>query len=250
MVKVTWDYSALASSYHKRAPYSSLLIEKVINKAGLTESSVVCDMGAGTGFLAREFAKRKISVNAVEPNQLMRAHGKLACQPWTNISWFVGMAESNCQHDHSADLISFGSSFNVVNQNLALQESKRICRPGGWLLLLWNHRNLTQGLQAEIEGYIINQIPGYQYGSRRQNHTDFLVNTGLFSSVKSYQQQFVFEQTQDDIIEAWHSHATLQRQAGPKYAAILKGIEGLIRKQDNQTLFTPYHTHAWLAKFK
>ncbi len=250
MPEITWDYTDLASSYHKRAPYSPRLIEKVVKKAELHEKSVVCDMGAGTGFLSREFAKKGVSVNAIEPNQQMREQGQLQCGHWPHINWFKGAAENSQQPDNSADLISFGSSFNVVDKELALRESLRVCKSGGWFLAVWNHRDLTQGLQAQIEGYINSKIVDYRYGTRRQDHTDYLIETGLFSEVKVYKEEFLFKQTQDDVIQAWYSHATLQRQAGPKYIDILKGIENIIRKQTNAIITTPFYSQAWLAQFK
>ncbi len=250
MVEVTWDYSGLADSYHKRAPYSQQLIEQVIEKTGLTQLSVVCDVGAGTGFLSREFAARNIAVNAVEPNGAMRHVGERDCHKHALIKWYNAQAENTAQPEQSVDMVSFGSSFNVVNRSMALAEASRIVLPDGWFLALWNHRDLTVGLQFEIEQYIKQCIPTYQYGLRRTNQTDYLQQSGYFKNIQSISSAFDFVQPKTDVIQAWHSHATLKRQAGDLYPMILSGIESLIEGDSSEMVTTRFYTQAWLAQFK
>lgn len=250
MTDLTWDYTTLAETYHLRAPYAPAFVEQVCRLSGLGAESTVCDVGAGTGFLARELAAHHMQVQAIEPNESMRRAGITQCAQWSNIHWHAGQAEQTGQPSQSADLVSFGSSFNVVDQSLALAEAKRIAHPGGWLLLVWNHRDLTDELQQQIEQIIHQHIPLYRYGSRRKSHQAMLEQSGLFSEVQAISEQFIHRQKACDVINAWHSHATLQRQAGALYEQVMQKIEELILTQQADEIATPFQSKGWLAKFK
>ena len=119
-----------------------------------------------TGKLARPLAERGLIVHAVEPNDEMRRRG-LRNTEGLPVRWREGTGEDTGLVDRSVRAVTFGSSFNVVDQRAALRECRRVVEPGGWLCCLWNHRDLDDPLQARIEGNITAAIPGYQYGSRR-----------------------------------------------------------------------------------
>lgn len=246
--RVTWDYSKLAQSYRNRAPYCKDVISEIIGLAGLNHQSTVCDMGAGTGFLSREFDERNIKVNAIEPNDEMRRLGELECRQ--TIRWYKGTAEDSKQPDNSADMVSFGSSFNVVNRKLAMQEAERICRPGGWFLAVWNHRDLTDELQLEIEDCINRHIPSFSYGLRREDHSQYLKQQEMIVSVQSVKGGFIFRQSKEGVIDAWRSHATLQRQAGDLFSLILDEIAAIINKIPENFVETKFTTQSWLAQFR
>ncbi|WP_223788538.1 class I SAM-dependent methyltransferase [Marinicella meishanensis] len=245
-----WDYTKLAKNYHKRAPYAPELIKQVTTTAQLQANASICDMGAGTGFLAREFAQAGFHVLAVEPNANMRQCGIEHCADLTSIQWSIGQAEQSGLPDHCADLISFGSSFNVVEQDQALAEAHRIVRPGGWFLIIWNHRVLDHGLQRAIEQCIHRHLPDYDYGQRRQDHQHVLESCGHFSQVIPMILDHTHQQTKTDMYEAWQSHATLQRQAKDHFPVILNDIQALIQSEQGSWIHTPYQTRGWLAQFK
>jgi len=246
---LSWDYTALADSYHKRAPYAPGLISQVLELTGLQSDPVVCDVGAGTGFLSRLFAARQIRVLAVEPNAAMRLAGQQQCAHLQQIEWLDGRAEDTGLPADCVDLVSFGSSFNVVDQARSLAEASRICRPQGWFLAAWNHRDLSQGLQRDIEACIAARIPEYNYGKRRQDQLPGLRASGYFSAVKPITLAFEHQQSKADVIEAWYSHATLKRQAGSLHEAVLDEISDLIRQQPEPLISTRFVTRAWLARF-
>ena len=59
----------------------------------------------------------------------------------------------------SYHMTTFGSSFNVCDRQKALIESKRILVHRGWFACMWNHRDLEDPLQNEIESIIKKRIP-------------------------------------------------------------------------------------------
>src|SRR6266536_3800127 len=66
-------FSGLAGDYAAHRPvYPEEAIDFVIARAGLGPSSLVVDVGAGTGISSRLFARRGLHVVGIEPNDEMR----------------------------------------------------------------------------------------------------------------------------------------------------------------------------------
>ncbi len=114
---------------------------------------------------------------------------------------------------------------------------------------MWNHRDLENPIQQQIESIIKSSIPTYSYGSRREDPTDLIQANGHFSPAKSIEGHFVWEMPKSDVIAAWQSHATLQRQAGSD-AAFNNIIEQIARYLDKlpEIIPGPYTTRIFFAR--
>jgi len=244
-MNVTWDYTELASHYDKRAEYSARALDRLCAATGTEPGATVADIGAGTGKLAAPLARRGLRVSAIEPNAAMRAFG-IRNTRGLDVTWTEATGECSGLAAGAFDLATFGSSFNVVNQAEALAEVARLLVPAGSVACLWNHRDLDDPVQARIEAIIREEIPGYEYGRRRQDPTPAIDASGLFGPVGTIEERFVVEAAVADQIEAWRSHATLQRQAGTRFGAILEAIESALG--DIGSLSTPYFTRVWYAR--
>lgn len=247
-MKTQWDYSNLADAYLKRPDYSNEAIDRMISIAGVNEKDRVCDVGAGVAHLTLMLAKRKLDVCAVEPNDSMRTNGMLRTSEYSNVQWVEGVGENTRQEEHSFGLVTFGSSFNVCQQQDALKESYRILKPGGFFACMWNHRDLNDPVQSQIESIIAQNIPDYSYGSRREDPTNTILESGLFDGVECLQYRIFHQQEVDDCLEAWRSHATLYRQAGEKFEKIIAEIENFLRSVGKEEITIPYTTSVWIAK--
>lgn len=246
---LAWDYTLLSRSYHKRPNYPRQMIAKICERTGLGVGNKVCDIGAGTGNLSILLAERGMLVEAVEPNPGMYDHRVPGARNNPMISWVNTTAEDTGLISHDFDAVSFGSSFNVVDREVALQESLRICKPGGWLVTIWNHRDLSEPLQQSIEACIKDRLPGYDYGLRRIDQRGYLESSGLFSRIELLETTMLIKQPVVDVVEAWRSHATLKRQAGDAFDDIINEIELLLEKQGSDTIETPYTSRAWVSRF-
>ena len=58
------------------------------------------------------------------------------------------------------------------------------------------------------------------------------------------------QQSLDDVVEAWRSHATLQRQAGDLFKTVVEKIEKYLRSLNQETITIPYTTRIWQAQLK
>jgi ubiquinone/menaquinone biosynthesis C-methylase UbiE len=245
--KVTWDYTEHALHYDKRADYSCEAITNLLKAIGCTPSMLVADVGAGTGKLTKELLKHGLTVRSVEPNDAMRAIGLRNTQGKSAI-WSVGTGEATGLPAGSVYAVFFGSSFNVVDQSLALSEAARILVPNGWFACMWNHRDLDDPVQQRIESIIKSSIPTYSYGSRREDPTNTINASGFFSGTKAMESRFVWKMPKADVIVAWKSHATLRRQAGSDsvFNNIIQQIASYLDRLPD-TIAVPYTTRIYYA---
>jgi ubiquinone/menaquinone biosynthesis C-methylase UbiE len=249
-LKTEWDYSNLAKAYLARPQYSRDVVDALFAISGTKKMDKTCDVGAGVGHLTSHHIRAGFAVTAIEPNDEMR---KLGLQNFQECQWLEGKGEDTKQAESSFKLVTFGSSFNVCDRDLALIESHRILEDGGWFVCMWNHRNLENPVQAKIESIIKSHIPTYGYGTRRENQDQIIKRSGLFRSPIHVNSEVVFGQKVEDCIEAWKSHATLARQAGNTFNDIIVSISTFLRSEfssnDNQAIIPiPYTTNAWIAQ--
>ena len=247
-MKTTWDYTALAEAYLKRADYAPAAIDEILRCAHLRVGDRVCDIGAGAAHLTLPLVQRGMHVTAIEPNDARRANGTKRTATFSTVNWFEGTGEQSGQQDGAFGLVTFGSSFGVTDRALALREAARILRPHGWFACLYNHRDLYDPTQAAIEAIIKRHIPNYDYGSRREDQTGAIDASGLFGPVRRIEAPILHEQSVTDALEAWRSHATLHRQAANAFPLIIEEIGEFLQKLGKPTIIVPYVTRAWVAE--
>jgi ubiquinone/menaquinone biosynthesis C-methylase UbiE len=249
-MKTEWDYTHLAKAYLKRADYSQTAINRILEIADVVAGDEVCDVGAGVAHLTLMLANAGLKVSSVEPNDEMRKYGTERTKHLDNVIWSEGIGEATTQADNTFKLVTFGSSFNVCDRALALIEMKRISLDNAWFAAMWNHRDLTDPIQANIEAIITKHISDYGYGTRREDQTNTIDNSGLFNNVLAFNGQVKHIQKCDEVVEAWRSHATLQRQAGDKFNQIIQEIETYLKGLNKQEIDVPYTTNVWMAQLK
>ncbi|MBI4373682.1 MAG: class I SAM-dependent methyltransferase [Deltaproteobacteria bacterium] len=249
-MRTDWDYTNLADAYLKRPDYSDDAIDQLIRTIDIKKGAPVCDVGAGAAHLTLPLAGRGFQIQAVEPNDAMRNHGINRTKHLNNVRWHEGTGENTNQPASFFDLVSFGSSFSVTDRAATLKETARILKAGGWFACLWNHRVLEDPIQSKIEGIIASAIKNYSYGYRREDQTAVIDESGLFGPVKKIEGVVVHHQRIDDCIEAWRSHATLQRQAGNRFDQIIGRIDDYLRSFDprQDSIKIPYVTRVWTAQ--
>ena len=250
-VKTEWDYTNLAASYLSRPQYSAEIINAIFSVSKVNHGDKTADIGAGVGHLTKHHLRAGLEVVAVEPNDEMRRLGMQETK--SKRIWVEGTGENTKLKSKSFRLVTFGSSFNVCNQSLALKESHRILENQGWFACLWNHRDLNDPIQSRIEQIIRTHIPEYEYGSRREDQKKIIAESGLFKIPIYMQSSVVHEQSIDDCLIAWRSHATLQRQAGEKFEEIIFEIEKYLRSDTSlannfSTINVPYQTVCWMTQ--
>ena len=139
---------------------------------------------------------------------------------------------------------------NVCDRQLALKETCRILKPQGWFACMWNHRDLDNPLQQSIEEVIKKNIPGYSYGTRREDQTAVIDASGLFGPVEFVSGQVEHHIPAEDFIEGWKSHGTVYRQSPEVFDKIISEIRQVVEALDQDTVMVPYTTRIWMARKK
>ena len=243
-MKTDWDYTERAHTYDQRADYSSDAVKTLLHSLDCSPNDLVADIGAGTGKLTKLLLDFGLQVIAVEPNDNMRSYG-IKNTKGLNVTWREGIGEDTGLDDHSVQSVFFGSSFNVVDQSKTLIEASRILKSGGWFSCMWNHRDTSDTLQSRIESIIHENIPNYNYGSRRQDPSSIIESSGLFGTTACIERRFLVNMSSKTIVEAWKSHDTLYRQSEGKFDKIIEQISQVLTKDSYSV---PYFSRIWYAQ--
>jgi len=123
-----------------RPGYPPEVWQVLAERAGLTTTSVVADIGSGTGISTKLFLDHGNTVYAVEPNDAMRAAAEKLLRLAPRFHSVAATAEQTNLADASVDLIVAGQAFHWFRVPEARREFQRILRPSGWVALLWNTR--------------------------------------------------------------------------------------------------------------
>ena len=137
----TTRFSQTVEHYIKYRPgYPNVLIPFMEQNLGLEKDSVIADIGSGTGKLSELFLKNANSVFGIEPNQAMREAGETLMQSYSSFRSMNGTAENTMLPTDSIDFITAGQAFHWFKPGQTRLEFRRILKPGGWVLLIWNKR--------------------------------------------------------------------------------------------------------------
>jgi SAM-dependent methyltransferase len=134
-------FTGKVAEYVKYRPgYPQKFIDYLFRDVGLDRAAVVADIGAGTGILTRQLGGRVRRIDAVEPNAAMRAACEAHCRDLENVVTVDGSAEDTTLPDHSVDFITVAQAFHWFDRDMAELEFRRILKPHGKVILVWNRR--------------------------------------------------------------------------------------------------------------
>jgi len=136
-------FSNRAENYAKYRPgYPGEVIDILKSECGLTEGCSVADVGSGTGILSEVFLGNGNTVFAVEPNAPMRLFAERDLQKFPKFMSIEATAEATALEPASVDFIVAGQAFHWFDREKAKREFRRILKPRGWVVLIWNERRI------------------------------------------------------------------------------------------------------------
>jgi SAM-dependent methyltransferase len=148
----TKRFSNRVENYVKYRPdYPREILSLLRERIGLNDSWKIADIGSGTGLSARMFLELGNEVFGVEPNAEMRAAGETFLKDFPRFHSVDGSAEATTLPDASVDMIVSAQAFHWFDLARCKPEFKRILKPRGWCVLIWNERKLTGS--AFLEAY-------------------------------------------------------------------------------------------------
>ena len=164
MFDPTSRFTRTVEKYSQYRPsYPKEVLQVLVDECGLASSSIIADIGSGTGILTRLFLDHGNTVYGVEPNQAMRESGEDFLRQYTSFCSINGTAEATTLPDKSVDFIVIGTAFHWFDIDLAQIEFKRILKSPGWVMMVWNVRNTEKSdLQRDYEELIVRYGTDYR----------------------------------------------------------------------------------------
>jgi ubiquinone/menaquinone biosynthesis C-methylase UbiE len=144
MVDSISRFTTRVENYAKFRPtYPHIIIDLLKADCGLTESSLVADVGSGTGILSEMFLRNGNTVFGVEPNAQMRSSAENLLSNYQQFKSIDGAAEATRLNSHSIDIVTAAQAFHWFDRTRARAEFVRILKPKAWVALIWNERRLN-----------------------------------------------------------------------------------------------------------
>lgn len=153
LMKPIDKFTGKADVYAKYRPsYPAAYVDYLIEASGVTSTSVIADIGSGTGIWTKHLLERGLHVNAVEPNADMRQLAEASLDHYPGFTSVDGSAEQSSLSAHSIDLITVAQAFHWFHPERFQAECKRVLRSDAKVALLWNSRDHRSELvQADAE---------------------------------------------------------------------------------------------------
>lgn len=172
----TSRFSDRVENYIRYRPgYPPQVLETLRKECGLTPAHVVADVASGTGIWTRTLLENGNPVYGVEPNLDMRQASERLLADFPRFTSIDGTAEATTMANASVDFVTAAQAAHWFDRDKARKEFARILKPDGWLVLLWNEREVdTTPFLREYEQLLL--MYGTDYQEIRHEHTTNAVN--------------------------------------------------------------------------
>ena len=221
----TQRFSDRVEHYVKYRPsYPEGVIETLRHECGLGKHSVVADIGSGTGIFTRLLLSSGAEVMAVEPNEEMRTAAERILADNPDFKSYGGTAEATGLPSDSVDLVTTAQAFHWFIRDETKKELARILRPGGWMALIWNQRQIDTPFQKAYDALLFKYAEEYKSSDHRrigeEMIEDFFSPHGCKCVHFENQQQFTFEDLKGRMLSSSYSPTAEQ----PEYDPLIKGL--------------------------
>lgn len=159
----TKKFDGIANEYTKSRPgYASEFIDSLYKKYGFSESSVIADIGSGTGKFAKQLLDKGSKIFCVEPNADMRYVAERELSSYPSFSSVDGCAENTTLADNSVDFITTAQAFHWFDTKSFKKECSRIIKAGGKAFLIWNTRKEDTAVMQKLHGVYSKYCPDFK----------------------------------------------------------------------------------------
>ena len=249
----TKRFSSRVEYYIKYRPkYPNELIDFLREELALSPSSVIADVGSGTGVLSEMFLRNGNRVFGVEPNKEMREAAEDLLKEYPNFRSIDGSAESTTLDRESVDFVTAAQAFHWFDVQKSRAELSRITRPQGWTVLVWNARKTdsTPFLKA-YESFLFRCGTDYQEVNQRnvdENVLNQFFGAGGYQlKVFSNAQVFDYESLKGRVL----SSSYMPMEGHPKYESMIQELEKIFREyQAGGTVKFEYDTEMYYGRIE
>lgn len=248
----TQKFSGRAQYYTKGRPgYPKELFDCLYDKYGFSDSSVIADIGAGTGKFSKYLLDMGSKVYLVEPNADMRSAAQSELSDYEKAFFVNGSSEITMLEDSSVDFVTAAQAFHWFDAAKFKKECKRILKSDGRVVLVWNTRDMSSEFNAksyEIYKKYCPDFKGYHGGMKDDDEriSEFFNNN---CDKIIFENPLIF--TKNKFITRSLS-ASYSLQSGDKnFAEYVKTLENLFDEySENDMVIMRNHTTAYIGAVK
>lgn len=234
-----------------RPKYPERIMSFLKNELGLTPSSVVAEVGSGTGIFTELLLKNGNVVHAIEPNEDMREAAERLLAKYDNFKSIDATGEATTLADGSADFIFAAQTFHWLERTRAKKEFARIVRDGARVVLIWNVRRIGHSAFSNAYEDLIQQY-GIDYQNVRHSsvsdedvkefYSPFEVKLKLFDNF----QIFNFEGLKGRLL----SSSYIPLEGDDKFDEMVEDLHKIFKKHamEGQVSFE-YDTKVYYGRF-
>ena len=227
----TKRFSNRVADYVRFRPrYPEGIIPLLQKEIGFDKSWGIADVGSGTGISAEPFLKNGNAIVGIEPNDEMRQAAESLLAPYPNFKSINGTAETTGLESGSVDAVIAGQAFHWFDPKKSQTEFRRILKPGGWVILIWNRRLIDASAFSQDYEALLN-THGIDYAKVRHDHIDKATIARFFANEHRYrslpnEQVFDFEGLRGRLLSCSYVPAEGQ----PGFAPMIEDLQRTFEK--------------------
>ncbi len=246
----TKRFTGRAGDYAAGRPdYAADFIDFLYSDCGFDTSCVIADIGSGTGKLSRQLLERGSKVICVEPNDDMRLAAEHSLSEFEGFYSVSGSCDNTKIKEKSVDFVTAAQAFHWFDIERFKAESKRILKPEGQVILVYNTRDMKS--EFNIECYKIYQkycplFKGYHNGMMDDDERICQFFNYEFKKV-SFKNPIPF--TKDKFISRCRSASYSIKSDNENYADYIKALEAVFDKYaEKDNVVMANNTVAYIGK--
>jgi ubiquinone/menaquinone biosynthesis C-methylase UbiE len=224
-----------------RPDYPVDALEYFVSSFGLSATSRVLDLGAGTGIFTRQMLPYVGTMTAVDPSESMREALQTSTQ---DVEVLEGSDIDIPLGDESVDVVFVAQAFHWFNAPRALEEIHRVLKPNGGLGLIWNERD-------ESVDWVLSLSRAMQWDTKQPYDVgaDFteIVASGPFKDIErvtfAHSQTLSREGLLRRVLSTSYISTMMDEQRDLLMSDVIKVVEKLA-----QPIVLPYNTTAYSAR--
>ena len=247
MVDPKKRFSSRVENYIKYRPsYPVEILDFLKKKKILAKDTSIADIGSGTGILTKIFLDNGNHVYGVEPNNDMRKAAENLLRDYKNFSSVKGSAEATGLEENSINLIIAGQAFHWFDVEKAKKEFKRILKPNGHVVLIWNNRGKAGAeFNLSYENFMLKYGTDYKSVRKNEGNVDrfFIYQKEKFDNF----QDLDFNSFKGRVLSASY----IPLPDNPIFPKMLVELEDLFNKhQKNGIVRIEYDTEVYTGKLE
>jgi SAM-dependent methyltransferase len=245
-------FSSRVADYLRYRPgYPAAVIALLDGECNLRPGHVIADIGSGTGFLSELFLKNGNRVYGIEPNEAMRKAGEEYLASYDSFASIDASAEATTLEGASVDFVTAGQAFHWFEPAATRREFQRILKPGGWIVVLWNDRQMDTPLANAYEELLVKYGTDYQRVREAYPEAETMRNFFAGGNVFKRDLPNAQEMGWEALAGRLRSSSYAPQEGQPNYAPMMADLEGLFRaNQADGRVRMEYATHVYYGRLE